>query len=59
MAKYPIAISAEKQRAFTGRTYGSDAVAPLTKRVVLELLQESPYTDIFREGRHSGIEDTG
>jgi hypothetical protein len=58
MGKYPIALSAEKQRAFTGRMYRSDAVAPLTHRVILELLRESPYTDIFLKGRHSGVEDT-
>jgi hypothetical protein len=59
MGKYPIALSAEKQKSFTGRTYGADYVAPLTKRIVLELLKESPYTDIFLKGRHSGIDDTG
>jgi hypothetical protein len=59
MGKYPIALSAKKQKDFTGRTYGAEFVAPLTKRIVLELLKESPYTDIFLKGRHSGIDDTG
>jgi hypothetical protein len=59
MGKYPIAMSAEKQKEFTGRTYGAERVAPLTKRIVLELLKEPPYTDIFLMGRHSGIDDTG
>jgi hypothetical protein len=58
MGKYPIAMSAERQKYFTGRTYGSDFVAPLTKRIALEFLKEFPYTDIFLKGRHSGIEDT-
>jgi hypothetical protein len=59
MGKYPIAKSAEAQKSFTGRTYGAESVAPLTKRVALELLKESPYTAIFVEGRLSGVDDTG
>jgi hypothetical protein len=59
MGKYPIAKSAKRQKDFTGRTYGADVVAPLTRRIVLELLKESPYTDIFLKGQHSGIDDTG
>lgn len=59
MGKYPIALSAKKQKEFTGRTRGAEVVAPLTRRIVLELLKESPYTDIFLKGQHSGIDDTG
>jgi hypothetical protein len=59
MGKYPVARSAKKQKDFTGRTYGAEFVAPLTRRLVLELLKESPHTDIFLKGQHSGIDDTG
>jgi hypothetical protein len=59
MGKYPIALSAEKQKEFTGRTYGATFVAPLSRRIILELLKESPYTDIFLVGQHSGVDDTG
>jgi hypothetical protein len=59
MGKYPIALSAERQKEFTGRTYGATFVAPLSRRIILELLKESPYTDIFLVGQHSGVDDTG
>lgn len=59
MGKYPIALSVKRQKEFTGRTRGAEFVAPLTRRIVLELLKESPYTDIFLSGQHSGIDDTG
>lgn len=59
MGKYPIAISAEKQKNFTGRSYGPPFTAPLAKRIILECLKESPYIDIFLKGQHSGIDDRG
>ena len=59
MGKYPIAKSAEQQRYFTGRTCGSDISAPLTRRVVVFLLRDAAYVDIFLKGTLSGIDDTG
>jgi hypothetical protein len=58
MGKYPIALDAKKQAEFTGRTFGPDFTAPLTRRVCVEVLRDDRLVSIFLEGALSGIDDT-